>query len=125
MWLGKLVSSPLVTCCGTGISASAVAAFTRLSYDWITRGFVTPSGGEMVPRLVVPREPGNCAEVAGGGGQNPPPRGGGGPQRFQKLRPWKTSGAPPGGFFFFEEKIEGGDFLLFFFSLFFLKNCKI
>src|SRR5258708_23748816 len=97
MWLGKLVSSPLVTCCGTGISASAVAAFTRLSYDWIMRGFVTPSGGEMVPRLVVPREPGNCAEVAGMGGRTPPPRGAGAPIWFQKLRRRQTSGPSPGG----------------------------
>src|SRR6266478_9492392 len=51
MWLGKLVSSPLVTCCGTGISDSAVAAFTRLLNDWITRGFVTPTGGDTLPRL--------------------------------------------------------------------------
>src|SRR5258708_11026489 len=106
MWLGKLVSSPLVTCCGTGISASAVAAFTRLSYDWITRGFVTPSGGEMVPRLVVPREPGNCAEVAVCVGQNPPPKGAAAPQRFQKLRPCQNPSAPPRVFFFFYGKFN-------------------
>src|SRR5258708_37636416 len=101
MWLGKLVSSPLVTCCGTGISASAVAAFTRLSYDWITRGFVTPSGGEMVPRMVVPREPGNCAEVAGWGGTNPPHQEWGWPPHFTKYIPYHTNGVPRIEFFFF------------------------
>src|SRR6266446_3073692 len=65
MWLEKLVSSPLVTCCGTGISASAVAAFTRLLNDWITRGFVTPTGGDTLQELPDPRrEPPNCAEAA-------------------------------------------------------------
>src|SRR5258708_27095938 len=114
MWLGKLVSSPLVTCCGTGISASAVAAFTRLSYDWITRGFVTPSGGEMVPRLVVPREPGNCAEVAGWGGKNPPARGGAGPKEFKKLTRSKITGRPRVGFFLCLEKSYRGSFHWFF-----------
>src|SRR6266446_9317605 len=65
MWLEKLVSSPLVTCCGTCISAAAVAAFTRLLNDWITRGFVTPTGGDTLPELPDPRrEPPNCAEAA-------------------------------------------------------------
>src|SRR6266403_232671 len=93
MWLGKLASSPLVTCCGTGISASAVAAFTRLSYDWITRGFVTPGGGEMVPRLVVPREPGNCAEVAVGVAKTPAARVAAAPKRSKNGRRCKLPGA--------------------------------
>ncbi len=63
MWLGKLVSSPLVTCCGTGTNDSAVAAFTRLLNDWIARGFVTPSGGGTLPGLPDPRVPPNCAEA--------------------------------------------------------------
>src|SRR6266404_3180223 len=74
MWLGKLVSSPLVTCCGTGISDSAVAAFTRLLNDWITRGFVTPTGGDTLPGLPDPRVPPNCAEAVLGLARTPTAR---------------------------------------------------
>src|SRR5260370_39642143 len=63
MWLGKWVSSPLVTCCGTGTIDSDVAAFTVLLNDWIARGVVTPSGGGTLPGLPDPRVPPNCAEA--------------------------------------------------------------
>src|SRR6267378_7848491 len=89
MWFGKLVSSRLVTCGGTGISASAVAAFTRLSYDWITRGFVTPGGGEMVPVL---REVLNCAEAALGLAKAPAARVAATPKRSRNWRRCKISG---------------------------------